>query len=139
MSAPQPFNWSGMLARLLFSFLLVFSVYNPSGVSYWHWLVSGSGPAWALVAAGGALLTVLIFITRITRRVLRVMYTVLLTVTVGAIYAGIGMSGVVNPWAGDTIAVGVLSLVAVLYASGLSYSLIQHRLAGIVHARPLLE
>ncbi|MCG6899764.1 MAG: DUF6524 family protein [Gammaproteobacteria bacterium] len=45
-------GWSGFFLRLLAAFVLVFSSYNPSGYSYYHWLsnhISSPTPWIALV------------------------------------------------------------------------------------------
>ena len=33
------FNMASYLVRLIFAVLLVFGTYNPSGYSYFHWLI----------------------------------------------------------------------------------------------------
>ena len=37
--AVKGIGWSGFLLRLLAAFALVFASYNPSGYSYYHWVV----------------------------------------------------------------------------------------------------
>jgi hypothetical protein len=46
------YDWRAVVARLLFSLLLVFSIYNPSGYSFWHWVQSSSGNPWAKAFVG---------------------------------------------------------------------------------------
>lgn len=38
MKAYKGLTWGGFFLRLLAAFILVFSTYNPSGTSYYHWL-----------------------------------------------------------------------------------------------------
>ncbi len=50
--AVKGIDWFGFLLRLLVAFVLVFSSYNPSGYSYYHWFsenISGLTPTIALV------------------------------------------------------------------------------------------
>ena len=42
MATKQPFRLSGLMSRLLFSLLVVFATYNPSGYSFYHWLIGVS-------------------------------------------------------------------------------------------------
>ncbi|MSO65861.1 MAG: hypothetical protein EXQ85_08720 [Alphaproteobacteria bacterium] len=39
MATKQPFNLSGLPSRFVFSLLVVFATYNPSGYSFYHWLI----------------------------------------------------------------------------------------------------
>ena len=50
--AVKGISWSGFLLRFLVAFILVFSSYNPSGYSYYHWVsenISSLTPWMALV------------------------------------------------------------------------------------------
>lgn len=45
MASKTPFRLSSLLSRLIFSLLLVFSTYNPTGYSAIHWLIDpANGP-----------------------------------------------------------------------------------------------
>ncbi|MSP49527.1 MAG: hypothetical protein EXQ95_09395 [Alphaproteobacteria bacterium] len=44
MAAKRRFTISSLIARLVASLALVFSTYNPSGYSLYHWLTAGNGP-----------------------------------------------------------------------------------------------
>jgi hypothetical protein len=39
--ATVTFSWQNFLIRFLFAILLVFSTYNPSGYSYYNWVLEG--------------------------------------------------------------------------------------------------
>jgi len=41
MSSTQGFPWKKFLLRIIFAFFLVFITYNPTQISYFHWLFSG--------------------------------------------------------------------------------------------------
>jgi len=50
--AVKGISWSGFLLRFLVAFILVFTSYNPSGYSYYHWVsenISSLTPWMALV------------------------------------------------------------------------------------------
>ena len=38
MAAYKGLTWSGFFMRLLAAIVLVFSTYNPTGTSYYHWV-----------------------------------------------------------------------------------------------------
>lgn len=129
----QRFDWTSIVARILFSFFVVFAVYNPSGHSYWHWIQQGSADVWAKLAVGIGLLLLHIFVGSTTLSVLK-WRGVLLTVALlfsgwmaVSNHAGLGQGG-----SSGTIVV-VLTGLALLYAAGLSYSHIHHRIAGVTH------
>ena len=43
--AGSTFSGSSLVVRLLFSLVLVFATYNPTGYSFYHWLIdAGAGP-----------------------------------------------------------------------------------------------
>lgn len=49
---------SGFLLRLLVAAILVFSTYNPSGYSYYHWLSEKFSTPTPMLALGGVLLLI---------------------------------------------------------------------------------
>jgi hypothetical protein len=56
--AVKGINWFGFLLRLLAAFILVFSSYNPSGYSYYHWLSENIDSPTPIIALAGVLLLV---------------------------------------------------------------------------------
>ena len=56
--AVKGINWFGFLLRLLASFILVFSSYNPSGYSYYHWVSENINSLTPMIALAGVLLLV---------------------------------------------------------------------------------
>ena len=54
MAAPVEFNLGNVLLRILFSLALVFLTFNPSGHSYYHWLVDGMSQVRPPVVIAGA-------------------------------------------------------------------------------------
>ena len=56
--AVKGINWFGFLLRLLASGILVFSTYNPSGKSYYHWVSENIGSLTPTIALAGVLLLI---------------------------------------------------------------------------------
>ncbi|MEN8207099.1 MAG: DUF6524 family protein [Pseudomonadota bacterium] len=56
--AVKGINWFGFLLRLLVAFTLVFSTYNPSGYSYYHWVSENISALTPMIALAGVLLLV---------------------------------------------------------------------------------
>lgn len=57
MSAP--FNTSGFLSRWLSALFIVLATYNPSGMSYYHWLIDLDDTRWPLKALVGLMMAIL--------------------------------------------------------------------------------
>lgn len=56
--AVKGINWFGFLLRLLVAFVLVFSTYNPSGYSYYHWVSENISDLTPMIALAGVLLLI---------------------------------------------------------------------------------
>jgi hypothetical protein len=56
--AVKGINWFGFLLRLLASGILVFSSYNPSGYSYYHWVSENIDSLTPMIALAGVLLLI---------------------------------------------------------------------------------
>jgi len=56
--AVKGINWFGFLLRLLAAFILVFSSYNPSGYSYYHWVSENIDSLTPMIALAGVLLLI---------------------------------------------------------------------------------
>ena len=56
--AVKGINWFGFLLRLLAAFILVFSSYNPSGYSYYHWVSENINSLTPMIALAGVLLLI---------------------------------------------------------------------------------
>lgn len=127
----HPFDWTSLAARVLFSFLVVFAVYNPSGHSYWHWSLQGDAAAWTKILAGLTLIGVHGVVIKSVLGVLKWRGVILVALTLFAGWMAIPTSIGIGEWAGGRIA--LLAGLSLVYATGLSYPHIHHRLAGIVH------
>ena len=129
----QRFDWTSIVARVLFSFFVVFAVYNPTGHSYWHWMQQGSAGFWAKLAVGLGLLVVHIFICSTTLSVLKWRGVALIVALLFSGWMALShQAGLSQGSASGTIVVALTGL-ALLYAAGLSYSHIHHRIAGVAH------
>ena len=56
--AVKGINWFGFLLRLLAAFILVFSSYNPSEYSYYHWVSKNIDSLTPMIALAGVLLLI---------------------------------------------------------------------------------
>jgi hypothetical protein len=127
------FDWTSIVARVLFSFFVVFAVYNPSGHSYWHWLIEGEAGFWSKFAVGMVLLGLHAFMLDSVRSVLKLRGTLLvLTILFGGWMALPRESALGALTASGTVVV-LLTGLALLYAAGLSYSHLHSRISGIGH------
>lgn len=50
------FSYPGIIVRWLISMFIVFATFNPSGYSYIHWVMGGTGEPWSLKILAGLLL-----------------------------------------------------------------------------------
>jgi phosphoglycerol transferase MdoB-like AlkP superfamily enzyme len=129
----QRFGWASIVARVLFSFFVVFAVYNPSGHSYWHWIQQGSAGFWTKMAVGIGLLVLHIFIVSTTVSVMKWRGVLLIVALLFSGWMAVSnQAGLGHGGAFSTVVIAMTGL-ALLYAAGLSYSHIHHRIAGVTH------
>jgi len=127
------FDWTSVLARVLFSFFIVFAVYNPSGHSFWHWFVWGGANVWIKLAVGCGLFGLHAVVITSVLGVLRwpgvLLVAVMLFGAWMAVLSGLGVSG----WSGSNVGLMLLTGLSLVYAAGLSFPFFHYRLAGIAH------
>jgi len=128
----KPLDLGGVAVRALWVLFLVFSTYNFSGYSYYHWVVEDPAFDWALkLAAGGALGLGLYSTVDNTRRSLH-RTGLLLT-----ILSSVGTSMyIINLWAldlesWDDIIFAVQINLAIVCTVGLCFSHIHYRIGGV--------
>jgi hypothetical protein len=136
MTGPT-YDWKAVVARLLFSLLLVFSLYNPSGYSYWHWMgAPTNGPwnsLWIKAFVGLGIIGLHFMVWKAALAVLRPYGVFFVLSFCGLGFAALSEFGLLDRHDGGTMLMAVmLSLVAVLTA-GLSKASIMHRLTGVQH------
>ena len=129
----QRFGWASIVARVLFSFFVVFAVYNPSGHSYWHWIQQGSAGFWAKMAVGVGLLIVHISIATTTVSVMRWRGVLLIVALLFSGWMAVSNHAALGHGGAPSTIVIALTGLALLYAAGLSYSHIHHRISGVTH------
>ncbi len=116
--------------RWMFSLFLVFATYNPSGVSFYHWAVSGWSPLTLVSVVGVALLAIYVFLFRSTWRSIK-----LTGIMIGAVFMGlfnlmlIDLEIVAIDRA-SIVVVMILASLATILSVGVSFSAIRARLAG---------
>jgi len=128
-------TWSGFSLRLLFALILVLATYNPSGKSYFHWVLSAIEPLAIspVLAICGILICIgwVIYI-RATMASLGVLGLLLATVLFACVvwlFVDLGWLSVSNVSAFSWVA---LSGLALMLAVGMSWSHIRRRLSGQV-------
>ena len=128
-------SWFGVVMRIVFALALVLLTFNPSGWSFYHWLVKPDAASMAVKAfAGIGLLIGWIVCVRTAATALGLLGSVLLTALMAAaVWMLIDFNVMTTPgrttltWIGLVIAGAVLGL-------GLSWSLIRARVTGQIEA-----
>jgi len=131
MAVPTSFSWPNLILRWLVAGFVVFATYNPSGHSYFHWLIDRADGRWSLKALVGISLVIAI---------LTFAYATLRAIGVSGVMAAItffavaiwamvdnGLLEYLGRWEWVTIILGV---VASILAIGVSWSHIRARLSG---------
>jgi Family of unknown function (DUF6524) len=129
----QRYDWQSVVARLLFSLLMVFSLYNPSGYSYWHWVQSASGNPWAKAFVGVLLLGLHGLLWRAVLAVLRPFGVALLVALCVCGFVALSELGLVDRADADTQLIAGMATLVVLLTSGLTLASLMHRLTGVQH------
>jgi hypothetical protein len=137
MAVKQESVLSSFVMRLLASLLLVFSTYNPTGYSYYHWIMNGSLSPVALkvfvgiglVIAYGVVLTVTFAAFRRAGLIVGGLAALLFSIELAILLVPIPRGASWQNW----IMLGqysVLFALAVVIAFGVSWSLLIERLTG---------
>jgi hypothetical protein len=119
------------LLRWIFTLFLVFSTYNPSGRSFFHWATSGKAPATIIAVTTIALIGGYVFLIRATWRSVKPLGALLLAVFFALFNVMLLDLGLVRTGDG-VVAVMWLASIATLLAVGVSFSAIRARLSGQV-------
>lgn len=125
------FGASSILVRFLFALVLVFSTFNPSGYSYYHWaqdILPGLDPVLALATIG--LLIGWVIFLRATLRSLGVIGIALAAALFGCILWLIIDAGIVSADNINTVLYIVLVLISAILAIGMSWSHVRRRMSG---------
>ena len=128
----ERFDWASIAARALFSFFIVFAAYNPSGHSYWHWMLHGDAGFWSKFTIGAVLFA--LHALALTTAVGALKWRGILLIVVILFGAWMALSGNIGLAGGKPgTAVVLLAGLALVYAAGFSYSHFHHRIAGVMH------
>ncbi len=129
------FSWSNFVTRFGFALVLVFSSYNPAGLSYYHWAIlnlTDINPTMAL--AGLALLIGWVVFIRATLRSLGPIGIGLALAFFACIFWAIVDWGIVST---DNIQAMIYILqfiICLLLATGMSWSHLRRRMSGQLDA-----
>ena len=128
-------SWSGVLMRIALALALVLLTFNPSGWSFYHWLVKPDAASMAVKAfAGIALLIGWIVCVRTAATALGLLGSVLLTALMAAaVWMLIDYHVITAPGRTTITWIGLIIAGTVL-GTGLSWSLIRARATGQIEA-----
>jgi hypothetical protein len=124
-------SWSGVFLRIAFALALVLLTFNPSGVSFYHWIMkSGAGSLAVKAFAGILLLTGWVIGVRVAAVSIGLLGAVLLTAILATV-VWVLMDYHVIDAAGRTTLVWIgLVIAGVVLGVGLSWSLVRAKAVG---------
>jgi len=127
-----------ILVRMLAVAFLIGSAYNPSGYSYYHWILDGPGGLWAVkTLLGLGILIGFIFCVAATARSLGLLFSVPLAIVIGAAIWVLVHFGLIDLSDGTQRILTFEIALIVLLGTGVSFSLIRYRLSGQLDSRTL--
>ena len=133
MAAYKGLTWSGFLLRFLAAFILVFSTYNPSKISYFHWVKENlTEPSPMMALAGILLLIGWTIYLRATANSLGAFGLFLAVAFFGALLWLVIDWGLVPADSVTAITYMVLVIMCFILAVGISWSHIRRRMTGQV-------
>lgn len=129
--AERGFSGQGFLLRLLFALVLVGITYNPEGFSYYHWALAGLpafGPEQAVV--GVLLLIGWVIYLRATLRSLGLLGLTLVIALCASLVWLLTSRGWISPESPRTLTYVSLVVIALVLATGMSWSHVRRRMSG---------
>lgn len=133
MAASRTFTTSSFIIRLLMALFVVFSTYNPTGYSYFHWVTSSPGDIFSKIVIGLVLATFNFILLLTAYDALKIYGVTLVVANYTAIVIWLHAAGFITFWDWRTFWMCILVGVAMLHTVGLSYSLWMGRLSGLMH------
>jgi len=125
------FSFKEFLARLVFSVALVLLTFNPTGHSYYHWLVEGFPSVQPLEAVAGiALIGAWIFFVRSTLAAMGALGVILLLALFSAIVWWVVSLGWLDVGNRSAMAWVVLLILGLVLGIGMSWSHIRREFSG---------
>lgn len=130
---PPGISWSGVLVRIVFALALVLLTFNPSGYSFYHWIVRAGAGAMAVKAFAGMLLLIgWIVCLRAASVSIGMLGAVLLTALMATVVWMLISYHVIDS-VGRSMLVWIgLVIAGVVLGVGLSWSLIRAKVVGQV-------
>jgi hypothetical protein len=124
------FSFSGLIVRFFVALILVFATFNPSGYSYYHWLIDrGDTSLPLLVLAGVALVIGWVIFLRATMRSLGILGIVLAAALFGCL-VWLAVDFNLLEVASQLFIYIVLVVLAAVLGVGMSWSHVRRRLSG---------
>ncbi|WP_428622599.1 DUF6524 family protein [Sedimenticola sp.] len=119
------------MIRWVLALLLVFTTYNPSGYSWYHWLAQAANKIEPLIALAGVLLLIgWVIYVRATARSLGVIGTLLALALFGTLVWALIYYQVISLSNTTLLTYIVLIILSAVMATGLSWSHIRRRMSG---------
>jgi hypothetical protein len=132
------FGLSGIASRILLSLFIVFATYNPSGRSFYHWVLA-DGPITPRILVGLILFGTYASLLYATWELLGFAGMLLvIAICISAAYM-LEQANLIDLQDSDTRWIVVPTTIGVTMGWGMSYSLLFVRLTGIQHARATLQ
>ena len=132
------FGLSGIASRILLSLFIVFATYNPSGRSYYHWVLA-DGPITPRILVGLLLFGTYASLLYATWELIGFAGMLLVIgICISAAYM-LEQANMISFEDSDTRWIIALTTLGVTMGWGMSYSLLFARLTGIQHARATLQ
>jgi hypothetical protein len=132
------FGLSGIASRILLSLFIVFATYNPSGRSFYHWVLA-DGPITPRILVGLILFGTYASLLYATWELLGFAGMLLvIAICISTAYM-LEQANLIDLQDSDTRWIVVLTTIGVTMGWGMSYSLLFVRLTGIQHARATLQ
>lgn len=132
--ASNSFDFGSFIIRLLFALILVFATFNPSGYSFYHWILTGMETGFEpLMAFSGIVLLIgWVVYLRATITSLGLIGLLLAFAFFGTLLWMVIDWGIVPADSIQTITYIVLTLLSMVLAIGMSWSHIRRRISGQV-------
>jgi len=131
--AVQGISWGGVLLRIAFAIVLVLLTINPSGYSFYHWIISGGSGDIALKAfAGVALLIGWVICLRTAFVALGWLGVILGLALLGTLVWLLVDAKWIDPDSPGGLAWVALIMLGTVLGIGLSWSLLRARVTGQV-------
>lgn len=129
--ADRGFNFAGFMIRWILALLLVFCTYNPSGYSWYHWLMGAENKIEPLLILVAVLLLIgWVIYVRATARSLGILGTLLALALFGTLVWSLIYYQLISLNNTTLLSYIVLVILSAVMATGLSWSHIRRRISG---------